>query len=204
MSNANSKVLPSHRLTLKDRLSRLTFGQACKLLGPTGKTLIQKSANLWDFKIAEDVFVGEDLCRVRIPGEVVQGGPVVVTITLMADAKDRLHWNCTKCETACEHVGAAFSLLLEEKSALGLAAVPLPRVAVHSLSEEDLVERALAERKERSQIEKMSIRSQDATKPWTDYLVTNKKSGKTYRVALRGLERGDSYCTCPDFRTNTL
>ena len=29
-------------------------------------------------------------------------------------------------------------------------------------------------------------------------------SGKTYRVALRGEERGQSYCSCPDFRTNTL
>ena len=27
---------PSHRLTLRDRLSRLNFTQACKLLGPRG------------------------------------------------------------------------------------------------------------------------------------------------------------------------
>ena len=40
--------------------------------------------------------------------------------------------------------------------------------------------------------------------PWTDYMVTNRLSGKTYRVALRGLEPGESYCSCPDFRTNTL
>ena len=26
----------------------------------------------------------------------------------------------------------------------------------------------------------------------------------TYRVALRGWERGESYCSCPDFRKNTL
>ena len=31
-----------------------------------------------------------------------------------------------------------------------------------------------------------------------------RSSGKTYRVALRGWKRGDSYCTCPDFRKNTL
>lgn len=34
--------------------------------------------------------------------------------------------------------------------------------------------------------------------------MTNSASGKTYRVALRGWERGESYCTCPDFRKNTL
>ena len=30
--------------------------------------------------------------------------------------------------------------------------------------------------------------------------MTSQSSGKTYRVALRGTERGDSYCSCPDFR----
>ncbi len=50
----------------------------------------------------------------------------------------------------------------------------------------------------------MSVKTLDATRPWTDYLVTNRLSGKTYRVALRGTEPGDSYCSCPDFRTNTL
>jgi len=39
---------------------------------------------------------------------------------------------------------------------------------------------------------------------WTDYTVTNNNSGRTYRVALRGWKRGDSYCSCPDFRKNTL
>ena len=50
----------------------------------------------------------------------------------------------------------------------------------------------------------MSVRAVDAAQPWTDYVVRNHLSGKTYRVALRGLEPGDSYCSCPDFRTNTL
>ena len=39
---------------------------------------------------------------------------------------------------------------------------------------------------------------------WADYLVANSASGRTYRVALRGWEPGDSFCTCPDFRKNTL
>ena len=34
--------------------------------------------------------------------------------------------------------------------------------------------------------------------------MTSLLSGKSYRVALRGMERGPSYCSCPDFRTNTL
>jgi hypothetical protein len=39
---------------------------------------------------------------------------------------------------------------------------------------------------------------------WTDYTITSHSSGKSYRVALRGWERGDSYCSCPDFKKNTL
>ena len=122
----------------------------------------------------------------------------------MAEAQDRLHWNCTACQWPCEHAGAAFSLLLEEKTALGLAAPPPERIPVESLGEEELIRRALAEREERSRKEKFKLQSQDPQKPWTDYTITSAASGKTYRVALRGRERGISYCSCPDFRTNTL
>ncbi|MBS0261411.1 MAG: DEAD/DEAH box helicase family protein [Planctomycetes bacterium] len=195
---------PSAKLTLKDRLSRLSFTEACRLLGPEGKQLIQMNGNSWDFKITEHVHLGDDLFRLKFPKMTGREDSVVVTITLMATAPNRLHWHCTHCETACGHVGAAFSLILEEKLALGLAAPPKPRVPVESLDEVALVELALAERRERAHTEKMRVVSTDPTKPWTDYTVTNRLSGKTYRVALRGTEPGDSYCSCPDFRTNTL
>ncbi len=204
MKTSAAKVLPSAKLSLKDRLSRLSFGDACKLLGPKGRKLIQKNANGWDFLIADHVFLGDDLFRLRFPGEYVDDQPLIVTITLMAEAPHRLHWHCTRCEGACEHVGAALSLILDEKLALGLAAPPKPRVPVESLDEEDLVARALADRSERAKNEKMKVQSADSKRPWTDYTVTNRLSGKSYRVALRGLEPGVSYCSCPDFRTNTL
>jgi superfamily II DNA or RNA helicase len=192
------------KLSLKDRLSRLTYIDACKLLGAEGAKLIRQSANRWDLKVASDVHLGNDLFRLRFPGEFAEGRPVIVTITLMAEARQRLHWHCTACQNACLHVGAAFSLILEDKLALGLAAAPKLRVAVESLDDEELVARALAERAERAKMEKMAVRSAEPAKPWTDYVVTNRLSGKSYHVALRGLELGDSTCTCPDFRTNTL
>ena len=195
---------PRGQLTLRDRLSRLTFLDACKLLGPSGAKLIQKGGNLWDIKIDEDVFLGDDLFRLRLPEKTPDGQPLTVSITLMAEARQRLHWNCSQCFHACEHVGAAFSLILEDKLALGLAAPPTPRVPIESLDEDELVAKALAERAERAKIEKMAVRAADAERPWTDYTVTNKTSGKSYRIALRGLEPGVSYCSCPDFRTNTL
>jgi len=204
MTTPVATTRPSGQLSLKDRLSRLTFVDACKLLGPTGAKLIQTSANLWDIKIAEDVVLGEDLFLLRLPGRAKDDQPAEVTIKLMPEARQRLHWNCSLCFQACEHVGAAFSLILEEKLALGLAVPPKPRVPVESLSEKELVARALAERAERARIEKMAVRTANAERPWTDYTVTNRTSGKSYRVALRGLEPGVSYCSCPDFRTNTL
>jgi hypothetical protein len=204
MTTPVATTRPSGQLTLKDRLSRLSFVDACKLLGPKGAKLIKRGANLWDIKTDQDVFLGDDLFRVRLPESGVDGQPLIVTITLMAEARQRLHWNCSHCFQACEHVGAAFSLILEEKLVLGLAAPPKPRVAIESLAEDELVAKALAERAERAKIEKMAVATADGTRPWTDYTVTNRTSGKSYRVALRGLEPGGSYCSCPDFRTNTL
>jgi superfamily II DNA or RNA helicase len=202
---ARSKmVLPGERLTLKDRLSRLTFSEASKLLGPDGGKLIQRHASTWDFQLTDDVFLGKDLFRLRFPSESRDGVPLVVTITLMSNARQRLHFRCNRCQRACEHVAAAFSLILEEKLALGLAKPPKPRIPIESLGEDELLRRALAERAERARIEKMSVKALDPEQPWSDYLVTNRVSGKAYRVALRGIAPGDSYCSCPDFRTNTL
>ena len=61
MTTSTAKVQPSGRLSLKDRLSRLTFTEACKLLGPEGRQLIQRHANTWEFKLRDDVFLGADL-----------------------------------------------------------------------------------------------------------------------------------------------
>jgi|CXWL01.1.fsa_nt_gi hypothetical protein len=182
--------------SLRDRLSRLTFPEACKLLGADGSKLI-RTGGAYEIDIHEDVRWAGDLFRLRL-------NDAVVTITMQTEARDRLRWNCTRCSTACEHVGAAFSLILEEKTALGLAAPPTERKPMESLTEEELVRAAVDERWKRAREERMSVRSVDSDRLWTDYVVTNTESGKTYRVALRGWEAGESFCSCPDFRKNTL
>jgi len=189
--------MAARELTLKDRLSRLTFGQAGKLLGPEGRKLIVQGGKMEIASIEEQVYLGDDLFRLSVDG-------AVVTITLMAEARHHLHVNCTRCRSVCEHMGAALSLILEEKTVLGLAKPPVERIPVESLSEKELIARALEERQERARTERMTIKSMQPRVLWTDYLVTNARSGKSYRVALRGWDRGDSYCSCPDFRKNTL
>ena len=89
-------------LSLIDKLSRLSYHETIKLLGSDGPKLLQAGAK-WDVQINEDVYLGEDLFRLKFPTEGDGNGesakPVVVTITLMAEARERLHWNCTTCDT---------------------------------------------------------------------------------------------------------
>jgi superfamily II DNA or RNA helicase len=196
----------SRDLTLHDRLSRLTFRQASKLLGEGGEKLIQKGG-AWDIDIAEQVLLNVEMFRLEMPasaGAELGAATATVTIQRAADQRDYLKWKCSLCNETCEHVGAAFSLLLEDKLALGLAAAPAERTPLESLSEDKLIEQALSERAERARSEKMVLKSRQPGKLWTDYTVTSAVSGKTYRLALRGWERGQSFCSCPDFRKNTL
>lgn len=183
-------------LTLFDRLSRLTFLQAAKLLGPDGKQLLQ-AGGAWEIDLEEQVELKADAFRLRLDG-------TAVTLSLSPAARDRLEWSCDACQLPCEHAGAAFSLILEEKLALGLSAPPPERAPIERLSDEELVAQALADRQDRASTERMRLASMNPDELWTDYTLTNAASGKSYRVALRGWERGESYCSCPDFRKNTL
>jgi hypothetical protein len=183
-------------ITLKDRLSHLTYREASKLLGPEGERLIRQGGK-YPIDIDEQVTWERDLFRLNL-------GDAIVTFSLDHEDRKSLHFACSKCTSPCEHLAAAFSLILEEKLALGLSAPPPERRPVESLSDEELIRQAVEERKERAQKEKMTIKSANGVQLWTDYTVTSHASGKSYRVALRGWERGDSYCSCPDFRKNTL
>ena len=194
----------SGKRTLIDRLSRMTFIHACQLLGPDGKQLIYDGSDYEGIDVERDVFVGADLFRLKLPGCAAGGEVPVVTITLMAEKRSRLHFNCTHCDALCEHIGIAVSLILEEKSLLGLAEPPPEEIPFELLDEETLIQLALSERQTRADTEKFRLKSADPSRPWTDYVVTSAGSGKSYRVALRGEQRGISYCSCPDYRTNTL
>lgn len=191
-----SKVNPFHQ-----RLARLTYHQACQMLGPEGKKLLAKGNGKFDIETEEHVFLGGDLYRVRIPDN---GKTAVVTLTLNSFRDKQLHTNCDQCDKICEHLGGALAHLLEAKASMGLAAPPDEAVALENLTEKELLQRALADREKRAVEERMQVRSADKDKPWTDYVITSLRSGKSYRVALRGVEPGVSYCSCPDYRTNSL
>ncbi len=206
-TSTRSRRLPrtTSHVTLRTRLARLNLAAVEKLLGDKASDLLRTGGcYLDDLDWNRDVYLRGDLFRLTIRDPEVPGGTVRVTMTLRSDRSKRLVFNCDHCETVCDHIGAAFSLILEDKYALGLSEIPKPDLPLELLSEEELELRALAEREKRSRDESFRLTSTDPKRPWTDYLLTSMRSGKTYRLALRGLERGSSYCSCPDFRTNRL
>ncbi len=183
-------------ITLKDKLSHLSYNQACKLLGAQGKQLITAGGK-YDIDLFELVTFNAERFRLDL-------GDARVEIALDPMKPKRLSIGCSACSVACEHQGAALSLILEEKLSLGLSAPPPERVPMESLSEEALVKQAIADREERARKEKMRLQSMNPQELWTDYIITSYASGKSYRIALRGWEPGESFCSCPDFRKNTL
>ncbi|MFQ5486424.1 MAG: hypothetical protein ACE5DO_13975, partial [Desulfobacterales bacterium] len=183
-------------ITLKDKLSRLSYTQACKLLGPRGKQLILVGGK-FDIDLFTQVTLNTDLFRMKLERSTVD-------IFLDPTKHQRVNVTCTSCEGVCEHQGAALSVILEEKLSLGLSAPPPERIPMESLSEKALINQAIADRRDRSQTEKMRLRSINPNQLWSDYIITSHASGKSYRIALRGWELGESYCSCPDFRKNTL
>ncbi len=183
-------------ITLKDKLSHLSYIQACKLLGPQGKQLILEGGK-YDIDPFEQVTLNNRRFSLKLRD-------AKVDIVLDPKKNQRLNIRCSACSVVCEHQGAALSLILEEKLSLGLSAAPPERIPMESLSEEALVKEAVADRAQRAQTEKMRLKSLDPRTLWTDYIITSKVSGKSYRIALRGWEAGESYCSCPDFRKNTL
>ena len=198
----------SSQLTLRDKLSRLTVVQAQKLLGAQGAHWLAMGGKI-EIDTVTQVRLTDESCQISFPeagaGVGEKRDPLVVKVALHPGYRDRLQIGCNRSgDAALLHQGASLAMLLEEKTALGLAAAPIEDTPWELLSEELLESRALAEREQRSLEERMTVKSTDSTTPWTDYLVASAASGKTYRVALRGRERGQNYCSCPDFRKNAL
>src|SRR6266487_6746452 len=66
-----------------------------------------------------------------------------------------------------------------------------------------LIEQQIAERRERAGAAIAKILERPVSELFGDYRVMS-ASGKTYRVAMRGLGLFENYCSCPDFAVNTL
>lgn len=56
----------------------------------------------------------------------------------------------------------------------------------------------------RESVKNFNIRNTGDAAVFSEYAVTNRESGRTYRVDIRGTEPGKNFCTCADFAVNTL
>ena len=177
--------------TLKQQLAALTYQKACLLLGDNGEDLLRKGG-FYEIDIVSQLSSGQHIFWLNLPE---------ASVTISA-GKDNLNYSCSECLFPCEHTGAALAIILEEKENLGLIDISQHADLKHG---GELIKRALSDRRERAQKEDMQITSlHDTQSPWGDYRVLSYNSGKTYKIALRGLERGQSYCSCPDYKCNTL
>lgn len=59
-------------------------------------------------------------------------------------------------------------------------------------------------RRKRAAEEGLCVQNLGRNRIFSDYLVSNPKSGGQYKVSVRGFELGENTCECPDFKTNTL
>jgi superfamily II DNA or RNA helicase len=59
-------------------------------------------------------------------------------------------------------------------------------------------------RRKRAAEGQFRIQNLGRNRVFSDYQVSNPRSGGQYRVSIRGFDVGDNTCECPDFRTNTL
>src|SRR5262249_19249811 len=58
-------------------------------------------------------------------------------------------------------------------------------------------------RRKRAAAEGLKVQNLGRNRVFSDYQVTNPRSGGQYRVSIRGFDVGDNACDCPDFRANT-
>lgn len=201
---ANSKRT-KRRIGIRDRLAQLPYVGALRLLDDDREVAEKKLRRGGTFSIPiNQFFPGDDTFRVNVEDPSVARGEAIVSVVEMTNRPQGLFVQCDSCEGTCDHIAAALSMVLEDKITLGLSAPPDPSEPLENLTEEELLRRAIHEREERASQEKMIVKSADNSTPWADYTITSRSSGKSYRVSVRGFESGQSYCTCPDFRTNHL
>jgi len=74
----------------------------------------------------------------------------------------------------------------------------------HKPSEMSLEEWQIALRREFGPEQNFRLKNIGSERIFSEFLVTNPNTNRTYRVAIRGERPGDNFCSCPDFAVNTL
>lgn len=84
------------------------------------------------------------------------------------------------------------------------AAKPVKLSRLIKPTEMSLEEWQIALRRQYGQEQIFTLRNLGDQAVFSDFEITNPTSGGVYRVAIRGEQLGDNFCSCPDFTTNSL
>lgn len=79
------------------------------------------------------------------------------------------------------------------------------KVSYHKQSEElTLRQWQVALRKQYGQNQTFELKNEDEHPVWSDFQLHNAERNSNYRVAIRGQEPGDNFCSCMDFKVSGL
>ena len=195
MSTSTAKVLPSGRLSLKDRLSRLRFPGLAHCSAPRAARDPAKREHL-GIQASPTMFSGARPFRLRFPNT-WYGEPPVVTITLMAEARNRLHFRCNALPAGLRT--RRCGVLADFGGKAGVGARRPPQAATERKpAGRGVARRASAERA--SGREPKRCRSRRSMLPGPGPTTGDQPlSGKTYRVALRARSRAIRIVPAPIF-----
>lgn len=109
--------------------------------------------------------------------------------------------NCPYPGPGCKHVVAVMLDVVERLQGWKEPARIEPEIPASYLSEEEIRQKALKDRKERARREQFNIMAGDMIKG--DHLLET-LNGRQYRVTLHDPAEMAGHCSCPDFNTNQL
>ncbi len=93
----------------------------------------------------------------------------------------------------------------KRKCALPAVAEAVTKVSrTHKPDDMELEEWQRLLRKQYGEQQEFKLENRGEHPVFSDFYLTNPATGKTYKLAIRGDQPGDNFCTCPDFSINTL
>lgn len=100
---------------------------------------------------------------------------------------------------------ARVSKITEDKSGKTSGKSAIPKVSkTHKPAELDLEEWQRLLRRQFGQQQNFLLKNTGGHPTFSEFSLTNSQTGKTYRIAIRGVAAGANYCSCPDYAINNL
>ena len=95
--------------------------------------------------------------------------------------------------------------ITEDKSGKPPGKSVIPKVSkTHKPAELELEEWQRLLRRQFGQQQNFLLKNTGGHPTFSEFSLINSQTGKTYRIAIRGVAAGHNYCSCPDYAINNL